>query len=45
MAVIDRERIKKTFPYLAESVRYVKRRKNELSALDRHLERKKISEE
>lgn len=42
MAVIDRERIKKTFPYLAESVRYVKRRKNELSALDRHLARKRF---
>ncbi len=41
MAILDREKIKRAFPFLAETVRYGKKRKNELSALNRHLTRKK----
>lgn len=42
MSIIDKERIKSAFPLLKESVRWGKRRKNELSALNRHLARRKF---
>ncbi|MBR2746507.1 MAG: CDP-glycerol glycerophosphotransferase family protein [Erysipelotrichaceae bacterium] len=38
--IINREKIKTQFPLIAKSVRYVKKRKNELSALKRHISRK-----
>jgi hypothetical protein len=43
MLKLDRETIKAEFPFLTKSVRWVKRRKNELSALSRHLGRRKVS--
>jgi len=41
MLKLDRETIKAELPFLTESVRWVKRRKNELSSLSRHLGRRK----
>lgn len=41
MFKIDRETIKSSLPFLAEFVRWIKRRRNELSALPRHLCRKR----
>ncbi len=38
--MFDREKFKADFPFITQSVRYVKRRRNELSALKRHISRK-----
>jgi len=42
MIKFDREEFKKAHPFVTESVKYIKRRKNELSALSRHLSRKRF---
>jgi len=42
VAVINKQNIKELFPLLADSVHYIKRRKNELCALNRHLARKRF---
>lgn len=42
MLSINREKIKTALPFLANIIRYCKRRKNELSALSRHLNRKQF---
>jgi hypothetical protein len=41
MPMIDRERIKSALPFLARFIHWIKQRKNELSALPRHLRRKR----
>ncbi|MBR3238035.1 MAG: CDP-glycerol glycerophosphotransferase family protein [Oscillospiraceae bacterium] len=41
MPMIDREKIKSAFPFLTRFIHWIKRRKNELSALPRHLRRKR----
>lgn len=38
--MFDREKFKSDHPFVTDSVRYLKRRKNELSALKRHLSRR-----
>ena len=40
MLKIDRERVKTSLPFLVKLVHWLKRRKNELSALPRHLQRR-----
>jgi hypothetical protein len=40
MSIVGREKIKKDFPFLAKIVRWIKRRRNELRALPRHIKRK-----
>ena len=42
MKKFDREEFKEAHPLVTKSVKYVKRRKNELSALNRHISRKKF---
>lgn len=41
MPMIDREKIKSAFPFLTRFIHWIKRRKNELSALPRHLRRRR----
>ena len=45
MSFVDREKIKKTFPFLAKIVKWIKMRKNELRALPRHIKRKLVRNE
>ena len=40
--MINREKLKAIFPFLAEIIRWAKRRKNELPAIKRHLARKRF---
>lgn len=42
MARLNRNRIKKAFPFLADLVHWMKRRKNEIPAIHRHLARRKL---
>ena len=45
MHKIDRETIKNSLPFLVESIRWLKRRKNELSSLQRHISRRIVQKE